>query len=499
MRSLGSRLTALWLLALAACVAVAILLAQLSAQSLAAQVGRAEADVAHACDLIAARFGFYVAGWSGPSPASDEARLRADLAAAVGLALAHQDGIEGGVWQAEAGPLAYAYPTYRGSGPKTDLPAAERGRIAEVNGRAERDEQAAALRADAGGETLLLHACPLPGPIAGLTAWTMTRVRAAPGYGPLQAGLGVLLLLMLAMSAWLGWTLLVWRRHVRGIERALAEAGPDGLPRVARTRERELDRIIEALNEAGERLAQARQAQAALAARVAAAERLAALGRVAAGVAHEIRNPLAAARLQGENALAGDDARRRDAIAEMLDQIARLERLVTELLAMTQRAAPVPQDADLATFLPAQAERHAAAAAARGVRITVAGAAGRARLDPALIARVLDNLLGNAVRHAAPGGQVVLAAAGKAGGALELTVEDDGAGVAPDLAGTLFEPFVTGRADGTGLGLAIARELAEAHGGTLTLRRAGGTSEGEGAAFALVLPGAMETGGCQKS
>ena len=79
-----------------------------------------------------------------------------------------------------------------------------------------------------------------------------------------------------------------------------------------------------------------------MAIRVARAERLAGLGRVAAGIAHEIRNPIAAARLQGENALAGDDARRRQAITDMLGQIDRLDGLVGELLAMTQRVDPQP-------------------------------------------------------------------------------------------------------------------------------------------------------------
>ena len=74
-----------------------------------------------------------------------------------------------------------------------------------------------------------------------------------------------------------------------------------------------------------------------MSARVAASERLAALGRVAAGIAHEIRNPIAAMRLKAENALAGDDARRRAALHTILGQIARLDRLIAELLAMTQR------------------------------------------------------------------------------------------------------------------------------------------------------------------
>jgi signal transduction histidine kinase len=163
---------------------------------------------------------------------------------------------------------------------------------------------------------LLLHACPLNGPIGGLTAWTMTRVQSAPGLRPLQFSFGVLLALMVLTSAWLGRTLFVWGRHVRAIEIALAPAGRDGMPAVPRTGEREFDRIIDALNEAGRRLAQARQEAEQMAVRVARAERLAGLGRVAAGIAHGIRNPIAAARLQGENALAGDDCRRRQAIID---------------------------------------------------------------------------------------------------------------------------------------------------------------------------------------
>ena len=107
-----------------------------------------------------------------------------------------------------------------------------------------------------------------------------------------------------------------------------------------------------------------------------------------------------------------------------------------------------------------------------------------ARLDPALIGRVLDNLLTNAIRHAPSGGSVTLA--GERGlGLLTLTVEDTGPGVPPEMQDRLFEPFVTGRPDGTGLGLAIARELVEAHGGRLVLRP---PTPGSGTVFALTLP-----------
>lgn len=485
MHSLRTRLFGVWGLSLAACVAVAFLLFQLYQQSTEAQVGRAEAVVARACDLIKDRYGFYTIGWSGPQPGQTDMRLRSDLATAVGLALAQQSGVEGGVWQSDAGPLAYAFPTYEGTGPKTDLPAAERDQILAVNQQAARDEQAVERHVSSGSQTLLLRACPLFGPISGLTAWTMTRVRAVQGFQPLQLGLGVLLTLMVLMSAWLGRTLLVWGRHVRGIERALHTAGAIGLPTVGRTGERELDQIIDALNQAGLRVAEARQEADRMAGRAAHAERLAALGRVAAGVAHEIRNPIAAAQLQGENALAGDDVRRREAIGDMLGQIDRLDGLVGELLAMTQRVEPKPVPVELSTFLSEQVDRHKEIAAAKSLAVSVRSGGGTTVIDPVVICRVLDNLMTNAIRHAPTGGAVVLAA-DRQPALLVLTVEDSGPGVPAEMTDHLFEPFVTGRPEGTGLGLAIARELTDAHGGRLVLRNAGTASSG--AVFAVELP-----------
>jgi signal transduction histidine kinase len=463
---------------------VGILLVQLYEQPSRAEVDHAEALVARACDLIRDRYNFYAAGWSGPAPKLPDDTLRADLATVVNLALAGQDGVEGGIWQEDIGSLAYAFPTYEGTGPKIDLPLAERDQIQAINQRTVRDEQAADQRTTSRTQTLLLHGCPLIGPIGGLTAWMMTRVQSNQALRPLQLGLGVLMGLMVLMSAWLSRMLLAWGRHVRSIETALAGAGQDNMPAVPRTGERELDRVIDALDEAGHRLAKARADSDELAARVARAERLADLGRVAAGVAHEIRNPIAAAVLQGENALAGDDARRRQAIIDMLGQIHRIDALVSELLAMTQRVDPRPVRVDLARFLAEQAARHKKAAAAKQLTFSVPEVAGAASLDPTVIGRVLDNLLTNAIRHA-PEGSVVTLGVERRPGLLTLIVEDTGLGVPPDMRDRVFEPFVTGGADGTGLGLAIARELADAHHGRLVLRA---QTRDKGAVFAVELP-----------
>ena len=485
MRSLRSRLAVLWVLALATCVAVGALLVQFYTQSASAQVQRAEAVLARSCDMIRDRYNFYVTGWSGPPGEDITGSVREGLRAVVVVALAHQDDIEGGIWQAGTGPLAYAFPTYPGSSPKTDLPPAERPRIRAVNEQAAREDQAVLARYPAFSQTLLLYACPLEGPLPGLTGWTMTRVVATPGYEKLRAGLGGLLAVMLAMAAWLTWIVVSWSRHVGQLEKALQHHA-EGLPELRRTGERELDRIIAALNEAGRRLAEARRRSDELAARVAASERLAALGRVATGVAHEIRNPIAAMRLRAENALAGNPERMRAALGHVLTQIARLDGLVSQLLAMTQRRRSVPQDIDVAAFLRAIADDYGDLARARGVRLEVGAAPLAGRFDPDLARWAVGNLVLNAIQHTPPGGLVSLSTEVD-GSVLRVTVADTGPGVAPSVRETLFEPFVTARPEGTGLGLAIAREFAEAQGGRVALLKPGGDDTG-GATFALELP-----------
>lgn len=142
--------------------------------------------------------------------------------------------------------------------------------------------------------------------------------------------------------------------------------------------------------------------------------------------------------------------------------------------------------------LPPWAEERIASAreraAAKRVRLHLRAETLRAELDPVHLARAVDHLIDNAVRHAPEGGFVRLSVGmGPQRGArdrLVFKVEDDGPGVPQALQGQLFEPFATGRPDDTGLGLALAREVALAHGGELNyLARPEG-----GARFELELP-----------
>jgi hypothetical protein len=306
MRSLRSRLLALWIMLVVSVGATAYLLFESFQQTSNARVARSEELVARACRDIADRYQFFVSGWGG-GPVDDQLKQR--LTTVAQAALANAIGVEGGIWQADAGSLAYAFPSYEGTGPKTDLPAAELTTIRQVNAEALRAGRPASIRQSGRSQVLLLHACPLRGPRQGVTGWTMTRTFMAegPAYNQLLAGLLVLALTIFGSAVWLARLLYSWSRKIALIENALGdrEGNSVDLPKLPPTGEQELDRLVDALNSTGERLSLERQ-------RATAAERLAAVGRLSAGLAHEIRNPIAAMRLKAENAIASRDVSRKD-------------------------------------------------------------------------------------------------------------------------------------------------------------------------------------------
>ena len=488
-RSLRARLILLWIVVLAASMTAGLLMIGLFHQTTAAQIGRAEAVIGRSCDAIGRDYRFYMTKWSGPVPRLDDVALRQSLTNVVQLALRDQPGVEGGIWQADAGAMAYAYPTYEGSGPKTDLPQAELPRIREVNARAVGEEYGRGLRIDGRTQTLLLHACPLAGVIPGATAWTMTRVLMTTGRGfeQLRLGLGVLMGCVILAAGLLTWLLVGWSRQVSRIETALSSQEAADLPALPPTGERDLDRIVLALNHAGARLKEARRQSEAMGRQVASAERLAAIGRMTAAFAHEIRNPIAAMRLKAENALASDDQRRRTALDAIIDQITRLDRLVEQLLTASHRQEPVIAPVDVTNFLDAAIASHKERASARGVRLVATTSVPSARFDQELIARALDNLIGNALNHVPKGGEISVLA-NVQHHRLTFDVSDTGPGIPIELRETLFEPFVTGRADGTGLGLSIVREAVESHGGAVHL-----APSTRGARFVIELPVAGDT------
>ena len=484
MQSLRSRLIVLIALLAIAGIATGTLMVGLFYQSASAQAGEAEAQSARACDSIASTYRFYSAQWQGPSTSLQDPQLRASLTTVVQTALRDRPGIEGGLWQSEAGAVAYAYPTYQGAGPKTDMPQAELSRIQSINRTAQTQDRATSIRYRAPTQVLLLTACPLRGPIPQLTAWTMTRVVTFAGraYQQLMAGLGVLLAAVLVATILLIRLTVTWSKHVVRIEKSLHTKDAIRLPVIEATGEKELDQIIEALNLAGRRLSDTSNRAEQLARQVASGERLAAIGRVAAGVAHEIRNPIAAMRLKAENALLADAPRQQEALSMILGQIERLDRLLKRLLSLTERDPPRCQTSSVRVLLEACAHEHAELAVAKGIALETSIGVETATFDAEQIRRALDNLLLNAI-EAAPIQSKILISAERLGDTLKLTVHDEGAGPPPEIRDHLFEPFVTGRSEGTGLGLSLVREIANAHGGSARIADAP-----NGTSFEILIP-----------
>jgi signal transduction histidine kinase len=484
MQSLRSRLWVLIALLTIAGVAAGGLMIGLFYQSASAQAGESEAQIARACDSIVSTYRFYSTDWQGHSTSLHDAALHTNLTTVVQTALRDRPGIEGGLWQANAGALAYAYPTYQGAGPKTDMPQAEASRIQAINAAALAEDRPTTRRYQASAQVLLMAACPLRGPIPQLTAWTMTRVVTFAGraYQQLMAGLGVLFVAIAAATMLLLRLAVNWSRHVARIEKSLQVADVTSLPPIDATGERELDQIIDALNLAGRRLAETSTRAEQLARQVASGERLAAIGRVAAGVAHEIRNPIAAMRLKAENALLGDATRQAEALSMILGQIERLDRLLRRLLSLTERDPPRCEDTSVRALIEACVRDHTERALAKGTQIVTRIDAQTARIDAEQIRRALDNLLLNAI-EAAPMHSEILLSARIEGDTLYLSVLDGGVGPPAAIRDHLFEPFVTGRADGTGLGLSLVREIANAHGGIARL-----AAVPSGTCFEILIP-----------
>lgn len=460
-----------WGLFLIAAIIVGIMLVALYKETTSQRIERAQTTLVLSCDAIL----------------NESARLPvAREGSGVAQALEAFKGVEGGVWQAGTGSLSYAFPSYEGSGVKTDLPQAEEPTIRQVAETTVSSNRPVAWKREGTSQILLIQGCPFADK-SGRAAWTMMRVVnvAERPFLLVATGLSLLLVVLLGSAALLGRVLWRWSLRLRAIEKALA-AGSQDLPLLAVTGQRDLDRIVHAINGAGAAASDARRSSERLQKQVAAAERLAALGRVAAGVAHEIRNPITAMRLKAENALAepGDPSRARNALSVVVDQVARMEQLLQNLLRSVQSSKVDRQEVSaIRDFLSQRISLFAEQAGKRKITLEApAELPCPLFLDASQIGRAVDNLLLNAIQNSADGTTIAVRARAT-DDRVAIAVEDHGFGVPDDVRDHLFEPFATGRAEGTGLGLAIVREIAEAHGGQVLLEH-----RDDGTTFTIDLP-----------
>jgi two-component system sensor histidine kinase FlrB len=221
-------------------------------------------------------------------------------------------------------------------------------------------------------------------------------------------------------------------------------------------------------------------------------ERLAAMGEMAAALAHQLRTPLAAALLYAGNLgrLELSAAERSLLADKAVARLKHLERLIQDMLIFARGEVAGREWFAVRELVVEIAQVIEPLARERGMVFGLADLSGGLAIhgDRKALAGSFINLLENALQACEPGGRVDLRAAPSETG-VEFRVCDNGRGIDPQVRQRLFEPFVTTRASGTGLGLAIARGVVRAHGGSVELApELGGTVAARGTEFVVLLP-----------
>ena len=215
--------------------------------------------------------------------------------------------------------------------------------------------------------------------------------------------------------------------------------------------------------------------------------RLAAMGEMVAGLAHQLRTPLSAALLYTATLGKGQlpESERGRIADRAVERLRHLERLIRDMLLFARGDCLGREPVPVCALTEELTHTLEPIARQREIEFTHACDCGTTRLvaDRKALAGALTNLLENALQFTPTGGKVSLRATRDAA-QVSFVVEDTGAGISADQQQRLFEPFFTTRAEGTGLGLAIARGVARAHGGDIDLV----SRPGEGTRFRLVVP-----------
>jgi signal transduction histidine kinase len=383
-------------------------------------------------------------------------------------------GVEGG-YSVGGRILGYSYPTHGSGNPKVDVPEAERPEIestiqdAEKSGKGER-----VLRGSR--DIVVIDAVSQRDHVA----WTMKRLAGVTDTAETRRTFLLISLVIAALVSVIGTlaTVVGLRKGIAEIQSGLARLETDfafDLP----VSGGELGSISRSVN----RVADTRRN---LEAALRRADRLGAIGRMAASMAHEIRNPLNGIRLTMQllkQKLGNNEIRASD-VDLVIGEVDRLNALLSDLLAFREAPKPNMQEQKLLPIMERCVELLEPLAQERNVAIRIQAdkADAHAAVDAKHLTQVLTNLILNALAAVPEGGFIDLHLARNGSGFL-IDVHDTGPGVPPEAREHLFEPFYTTRSEGSGLGLAVSRELVNRMGGTLEYRD-GGT----GATFAIHLP-----------
>jgi signal transduction histidine kinase len=408
--------------------------------------------------------------WATLPKAAQDISLRA----VSQVTLRSYPGVEGGFYSGGR-ILGYSYPTHGSGNPKVDVPDAERPEIENTIREAEKSGRGESLLR--GSRDIVVIDAVSQGDHV---AWAMKRLSGVTDAGETRRNFLIIGLVIAALTSVIGTlaTVIGLRRGIAEIQSGLSRLETDfalDLP----VSGGELGSISRSVNRvAGTR----RNLEAALR----RADRLGAIGRMAANIAHEIRNPLNGIRLTmqmlkqklGKNEIRASD------LELVIGEVDRLNALLGDLLAFREARKPNIEEQKLLPIIERCVELLQPQAQERKVtiRIQADNADAQAAVDAKHLTQVLTNLILNALAAVPIGGTIDLHLV-RNGNGLSIDVHDTGPGVAPESREHLFEPFYTTRNEGSGLGLAVSRELVNSMGGALEYR-----DEGRGATFAIHLP-----------
>jgi signal transduction histidine kinase len=214
--------------------------------------------------------------------------------------------------------------------------------------------------------------------------------------------------------------------------------------------------------------------------------KLAALNEMAAGLAHEVRNPLAA--LKGAAGMLGrclpaEDAACRGHVELITEEIERLDRVLVSFQDFTRPVTVRTEQVSVNEIIGRTLRLLKGHEGGIAIRSQLDDRLPFVKADPALLRQVFLNIIRNAAEACGEGGELSVATA-SAGGEVTAAFTDDGPGIAPDMRERLFEPFASTKPSGMGVGLAISRRIVEAHGGRLEVEDA----SPRGARVRVVLP-----------
>lgn len=251
--------------------------------------------------------------------------------------------------------------------------------------------------------------------------------------------------------------------------------------------------LVRSLKAEEEKLRESLTEQQRLQEKLVTEEKLAAIGRLASAIAHEIRNPVAmisSSLVMGRRSQEVATKEEMFAIAEQ--EAARLESFTTDFLNYAHGKEPARKTTNVAATLGYVASLVKARAEEAQITIAVAcDEALQAQFDDFQIQQALLNLVTNALDATPTGGKILLGARLDATDSVQIFVENSGAAIPADAAARVFEPFFTTKKQGTGLGLPIVRNIAQAHQGTVALT----VNEPGRVRFTLTLPTTAPTKG----